>query len=202
MTQNDNYGTSSQSDRAQAAQDARENFIDDMEQIFQQMIEESSSTPPVVFVPSGTRMTIFAMEDLWLRSEEDDADDYESEYGADPTAAQTPKGGAGMQQRPMGGNNNMGAPTGQGSSADETSSDDEEYYDPGYSDEDQSDDNEEIYTPTKSADKAEQQKAKEPSLEDRYRSRQGLSNYQVKKDVSTPLGRQGTTRRSTSDTLF
>ena len=201
VTQNDNYGTSSQSDRAQAAQDARENFIDDMEQIFQQMIEESSSTPPVVFVPSGTRMTIFAMEDLWLRSEEDDADDYESEYGADPTAAQTPKGGAGMQQRPMGGNNNMGAPTGQGSSAD-TSSDGEEYYDPGYSDEDQSDDDEEIYTPAKSTDKAEQQKAKEPSLEDRYRSRQGLSNYQVKKDVSTPLGRQGTTRRSTSDTLF
>lgn len=31
VTQNQNYGTSSQSDRAQAAQEARENFIDDME---------------------------------------------------------------------------------------------------------------------------------------------------------------------------
>ena len=38
------------------------------------MIARSQQTPPVVFVPSGTRITVFPDQDLWLRSAEDDAE--------------------------------------------------------------------------------------------------------------------------------
>ena len=194
VTENVENGTTSQSDRARAAQDARENFIDNMEQIFQQMIEESSSTPPVVFVPSGTRMTVFAMEDLWLRSEQDDEDEYVAENGPDPTAAQTPKGGAGMmQRRPM-----TAASAGQ--PVVDEAVDEEEYYDPGYTEED-----EEIYTPSKSEDSSSEtdsSKTKEPTLEERYRARQGLSDYQVKQDIAKPLQNKGTRRTSSDGSLF
>ncbi len=207
VTENQDYGTTTQSDRAQAAQDARENFIDDMEQIFQQMIEESSSTPPVVFVPSGTRMTIFAMEDLWLRSEQDDEDDYVAENGPDSTAVQQPVGGAGGRQpRPMGDASMASVPD----APEEEYADDEEYYDPGYSEEELEDD-EEIYSPSKSetasdassGNSRKKDTASQPSLEERYRTRQGLSNYEVNRKVVTPLDKRSTSSRvSSSDSMF
>lgn len=80
-------GTTTQSDRSKAAEDARETFTDNMDQIFQQLIDESTSIPPVVFVPAGTRLTVFSNEDLWLRSEEEDVRDYDEQYGAPSTAA-------------------------------------------------------------------------------------------------------------------
>ena len=103
VTTNASDGTVAQSDRAQAAQDARENFISDMKQIFKDLIDASSSTPPVVFVPSGTRVTIFASEDLWLRSEEEDVEDLEREIGQASNAAQTPPDqyGVGDRNLPM-----------------------------------------------------------------------------------------------------
>ena len=186
VTENQNYGTSSQSDRAKAAQDARENFIDDMEMIFQQMIEDSSVTPPVVFVPSGTRMTVFAMEDLWLRSAEDDEDEYKDEFGADPTQAQVPQGISGMQPRPM-----MGGMAQPAVSAEAQ----EEYYDPGYTEED-----EEIYSPSED-DQEDSEDVKEPSLEEQYRLRQGLSAQQGKNGTARPLTTQGG-RKTSSDSLY
>ncbi|MBP5533925.1 MAG: hypothetical protein J6Y03_00245 [Alphaproteobacteria bacterium] len=197
VTTNENYGTSTQSARAQAAQDARERFLDDMEQIFQQMIEESSSTPPVVFVPSGTRMTVFAMDDLWLRSEQDDEDDYVAENGPDPTAAQTPKGNSGrMQQRPTADRSTRPAATNGSQGSDEAESeDDEDYYEPEYTDEN-------IYTPASSDEDEETASKKEQSLEDRYRSRQGLSDYKVNQSVAKPLAKRGSSRVNASDTLY
>ena len=76
-------GTVTQSDRSKAADDARESFTDNMDQIFQQLIDEATQTPPVVFVPAGTRITVFSNEDLWLRSEDDDEQEYEEQFGAD-----------------------------------------------------------------------------------------------------------------------
>ena len=183
VTQNQDYGTTTQSDRAQAAQDARENFIDNMEQIFQQMIEESSSTPPVVFVPSGTRMTVFAMDDLWLRTEDDDVDDYEQEFGADPTSSFAPKNG-GMQQRPSGPvntNENAAATSAPAVFADA----EEEYYDPGYTGEEE----EEIYTPSpaKKEEVVSAPTQQQPNLEEAYRSRQGLGKKSNETGKSTPL---------------
>ncbi len=95
MAANDDYtvnadtGTSTQSAKAEAAADARENFINAMDTIFQQLIAESTNVPPVVYVPSGTRVTIFSNEDLWLRSEEDDVRDYEESNGPRSSEAQT-----------------------------------------------------------------------------------------------------------------
>ncbi len=95
MAANDDYtvnadtGTTTQSAKSEAAADARENFINAMDAIFQQLISESTNVPPVVFVPSGTRVTIFSNEDLWLRSEEDDVRDYEESNGPQSKEAQT-----------------------------------------------------------------------------------------------------------------
>ena len=126
VTTNADTGTKTQSDKAEAAQEARENFVNTMQQIFNQMIAEASSIPPVLFVPSGTRLTIFAMEDLYLRSEQDDVDEYEEEFGPDTTQAQVPSGNYGLSKRPIGANNAGGAPV-QGEEG--------EYYDPTYIDE-------------------------------------------------------------------
>jgi len=188
VTENQNFGTSSQSDRARAAQDARENFIDNMEMIFQQMIEDSSVTPPVVFVPSGTRMTVFAMEDLWLRSEADDEDDYVAEFGADPKQV-LGSGKSGMQKRPAGGSSE---PASSGATGEDVL-DDEEYYDPGYSDEEYEDD-EEIYSPEVGG-------GEEESLEDKYRKKQGLSSQTGKTTFSKPLNSSGSSKR-TSGSMF
>ncbi|MDD3669062.1 MAG: TrbI/VirB10 family protein [Alphaproteobacteria bacterium] len=75
-------GTVVQSARSQAAADARQNFIDSMGKIFQQLLDEAKIIPPVVYVPSGTRMTVYANEDLWLRNDyEDEREFLESQGG-------------------------------------------------------------------------------------------------------------------------
>ncbi|MBQ8557682.1 MAG: DUF3659 domain-containing protein, partial [Alphaproteobacteria bacterium] len=97
MAANDDYttnasdGTTTQSSKSEAVSDARENFINAMDRIFQNLIDESTQVPNVVFVPSGTRVTIFSNEDLWLRSEDDDIEEYasSSDY-MDMSQAQTP----------------------------------------------------------------------------------------------------------------
>ncbi len=90
MATNEDYnsnvetGVSTQSSKAEAANEARENFINAMDTIFQQLVAESTNVPPVVFVPSGTRITIFSNEDLWLRSEDDDVKEYTEAHPDDP----------------------------------------------------------------------------------------------------------------------
>ncbi len=73
----DMYGNTITSSKTEAANDARENFIESMQTIFDQLIEDSSNIPVVIYVPSGTRLTVFPNEDLWLRSEEDDISEAE-----------------------------------------------------------------------------------------------------------------------------
>jgi len=69
------------SDKAEALADARENLINTMDQIFQQLVNESMNAQAIVYVPSGTRLTVYSTEDLWLRSDEDDEEAYLQEYG-------------------------------------------------------------------------------------------------------------------------
>ncbi len=90
ITTNQDNATTVQSDKAQAAADARAQFLGDMQAIFEDMIQNASGVEPIVFIPSGTRLTVYANEDLFLRSESDDVDEYLSQYGADGTEAQTP----------------------------------------------------------------------------------------------------------------
>lgn len=65
--------------RSEAVNDARKNFIDAMQQIFDRLLQDAAGIEPVIFVPSGTRLTVFSNEDLWLRSEEDDMEEVEDD---------------------------------------------------------------------------------------------------------------------------
>lgn len=52
----------------QAASDARQQFLEKMNDILDEIIESKSQIEPVTFVPAGTRIIIYPMTDLWLRS--------------------------------------------------------------------------------------------------------------------------------------
>lgn len=57
--------------KQQAASDARQEFMDKMDQILQEIIDSKSQIEPVTYVPAGTRVIIYPMQDLWLRSTKD-----------------------------------------------------------------------------------------------------------------------------------
>ncbi len=54
--------------KQQAASDARQQFMEKMNEILDEIIENKSKIEPVTFVPAGTRIIIYPMTDLWLRS--------------------------------------------------------------------------------------------------------------------------------------
>lgn len=132
----DENGTKTQSSISEAASDSRESFIDSMSQIFNQLLNEATEIPVVVYVPAGTRLTVFSNEDLWLRMESDDERDYEEEYGAPSTMAQGTSGGnweAGRSQEVMNGAASIGM-TGQAiGSAAMAPTTEGQYYDPALS---------------------------------------------------------------------
>ncbi|MBR5130072.1 MAG: hypothetical protein IKV03_02475 [Alphaproteobacteria bacterium] len=99
VTTNNQSDTTTQSDASKAAEDARETFRDNMDQIFQQLIDAATEIPPVVFVPAGTRLTIFSNEDLWLRSEEEDVRDYEEQFGPESKDARGIGSGSWVDKR-------------------------------------------------------------------------------------------------------
>ncbi len=53
----------------------RDMLIKNFKDIYDQMIEAAGSVETIVYVPSGTRITVFANTDLWLRSVSDDVED-------------------------------------------------------------------------------------------------------------------------------
>ncbi len=57
--------------KQQAASDARQQFMDKMDQILQEIIDSKSQIEAVTYVPAGTRIIIYPMRDLWLRSTKD-----------------------------------------------------------------------------------------------------------------------------------
>ena len=85
--------------RAVAMAEARKNFIDVIQTILDQLIEDAQNVPPVVYVPSGTRLTVFPQEDLWLRTADDDEEDMKKEFGETPTDAQKPSIGSWLDFR-------------------------------------------------------------------------------------------------------
>ncbi|MBQ4471917.1 MAG: TrbI/VirB10 family protein [Alphaproteobacteria bacterium] len=70
--------------------DVRQMISDRMEEMFNQMIDEAKEVPNIVYVPSGTRITVFAGQDLWLRAVSDDQAKLEAENGKPSTKAGTP----------------------------------------------------------------------------------------------------------------
>ena len=61
-------GTTTTSSKSKAADDARENFLNQMGQIFEDIVREKANIRAVTYIPAGTRIIIFPNEDLWLNS--------------------------------------------------------------------------------------------------------------------------------------
>ena len=57
--------------KQQAASDARENFIEKMNEVLDKIMEEKEKITPVTYIPAGTRIIIYPMADLWLRTTKD-----------------------------------------------------------------------------------------------------------------------------------
>ncbi len=68
-------GDSVESARQEAAQDARENFLDNMDQMFDQILQDKTDIEAVTYVPAGTRLIIYPKEDLWIRTPERSAEE-------------------------------------------------------------------------------------------------------------------------------
>lgn len=89
-----NTDTSSTTDaRSQAANDARQNFIDQMNQIFEEILQRKANIKSVVYVPAGTRIIIFPNQDLWLNSVE-----REKRKGSSSTAYEGAVGDRGLTE--------------------------------------------------------------------------------------------------------
>lgn len=60
--------------RQQAANDARQNFIDQMNQIFEMILADKTNIRALTYVPAGTRIIVYPKVDLWLRTLDRDLD--------------------------------------------------------------------------------------------------------------------------------
>ena len=78
-------GSTVQSARAQAAEDARQNFLTNMQDIFQDILRRKTDIEAVTYVPAGTRLIIYPRVDLWLRTyERERSDEYAKEALSKP----------------------------------------------------------------------------------------------------------------------
>ncbi len=68
----DDSSSDTESPRQQAANDARQNFLQDMNRIFEQILADKSNIKPLTYVPAGTRIIVYPNIDLWLRTPERD----------------------------------------------------------------------------------------------------------------------------------
>ena len=74
MSPNSRSSGDSESPRQQAANDARQNFINEMNNIFDEILRDKSNIKPMTYIPAGTRIIVFPNTDLWLRNWENDQD--------------------------------------------------------------------------------------------------------------------------------
>lgn len=77
-TNEDNNGEIETS-RQQAANDARENFLNQMNEVFSEILADKSNIKPLTYVPAGTRIIVFPNVDLWLRTAERDTQSTDQE---------------------------------------------------------------------------------------------------------------------------
>lgn len=67
--------------KQQAASDARQNFLDEMETLFDEILADKTGTKAITYVPNGTRIIIYPSQDLWIRSVERDKEKSEDGKG-------------------------------------------------------------------------------------------------------------------------
>lgn len=67
--------------KQQAASDARQEFLSKMDEIIEEIMEKKQEIQPVTYVPAGTRLIIYPLQDLWLRTTKDIEQGVESTIG-------------------------------------------------------------------------------------------------------------------------
>ncbi len=72
MASDDETSGEIESSKQQAADDARQNFIDSMDEVFQEVLQDSLDQQVLIFIPAGTRIVVYPNKDLWLRNPERD----------------------------------------------------------------------------------------------------------------------------------
>lgn len=78
-TTNYENGNSTEDARSQAAEEARQNFISQMNRIFEEILERKANIRSVTYVPAGTRIIIFPNEDMWLNDDKREKEKQTSE---------------------------------------------------------------------------------------------------------------------------
>ena len=85
--QTDSDGHQMKSTKSEAQLDAVESLRDNLGSIWQRMMNEAAQFKLVTLVPSGTRITVYASDDMFIRTPEDDAALEEEEANAEAEKA-------------------------------------------------------------------------------------------------------------------
>ena len=75
MATDDNSSGETETSKQQAASDARQNFLNDMQSLFDEILQDKTNVKAQVYIPNGTRIIIYPNTDLWLRSFERDKEE-------------------------------------------------------------------------------------------------------------------------------
>ena len=75
MATNEKSSGETENSKQQAASDARQNFLDDMQNIFDEILADKTNVKAMTYIPNGTRIIIYPNTDLWLRSFELDKEE-------------------------------------------------------------------------------------------------------------------------------
>ncbi len=73
MATNEDSSGEVETSKQQAANDARENFLSQMNEVFSEILADKSNIKPLTYVPAGTRIIVFPNVDLWMRTADRDA---------------------------------------------------------------------------------------------------------------------------------
>ena len=69
MADDDNESSGvNETPKQQAANDARQNFLNQMNQVFEQILSDKTNIRPLTYVPAGTRIIVYPNVDLWMRT--------------------------------------------------------------------------------------------------------------------------------------
>ena len=74
-----------------AASQTRKMFIENFRDVWEELMAMAGEVPNILYVPSGTRLTAFSNEDLWLRSTEDDEEELKNQGMGNPLGAILPR---------------------------------------------------------------------------------------------------------------
>ena len=77
MAPKSNSSSETETPRQQAANDARDNFLEQMDQVFNEILQDKSNIQPLTYVPAGTRIIVYPNIDLWMRTPERSDEDSE-----------------------------------------------------------------------------------------------------------------------------